>query len=560
MEASILITHRNGETRAAILEDGDLAELYIEREADRGLSGNIYKGRVTRVLPGMQAAFVNIGLERAAFLYVDDIIVPGRPHRATLNAHADDEGQHAHVEQSEGLGSVERTEAPATRESSEGAGIISEGDNRAPVASRISITDLIRPGQEIIVQVAKEPLKNKGARVTTALSIAGRYVVHLPNSDRIGVSRRIEPEAEKRRIKDLLEAHRGENGADRRPSGFIGRTAAATRTDDEILADMRYTERLWHEVRAKSQNLSAPALLRSELSLPLRIARDVLDASHAHVLVDDADVLGEINAVLESRKEETSDVRPTVEYYHEAKPLFEAYHLEQRISEALAPTVALKSGGSIVIDETESMTAIDVNTGRFVGSRDLEATVLKTNIEAAHAIAKEIRLRNLGGIIIIDFIDMQNAASRDQVQRALAAALARDRTKTNVLGMSPIGLVELTRKRIRSPLSRVMMERCPYCDGRGRIRSARSVGHDILRKIEEKSHHTPPDETLIVSSTRRVVAWLADGDSPREGDGPIPALERRLERRILVETDEALHQESFSVTARARGEDPLVKP
>ena len=499
MSTELLVSRALGETRVALIENSATQEVYLEREHERSVVGNIYRGRVTRVLPGMQAAFVEIGLPRAAFLYVDDVV----------RVHEDDERD-------------------------EGEDL--DSDEEPIAAPRPSIRELLTEGQEITTQVVKAPLGTKGARLTTYITIPGRAVVFMPTMDRLGVSRKIVDEEERRRLKGVMEAHRvaGEGG-------FIARTACASLPEDEIARDMAFVRSLWADVQRKSAAASAPLLVQADLDLVLRATRDLFTDAIDRMVVDQRAEAERIRQLLERF---APHLTARVEVHTESTSLFDAKGVEQAIAQAIARTVPLASGGSLVVDEAEALTAIDVNTGSFVGSRDLEATILRTNLEAAAVVAHQIRLRNLGGIIIVDFIDMQAEENRAQVHEAFVRALQKDRARTFVLPMTDFGLVELTRKRVRPSLGRTLTEPCPYCDGRGWVRSRKAICQSILRAIAARDG-TDLGRGLIVSAMPEVASQLA---------GPfrvhLEALEAQLGLPIVVEARAELHQESFELTVR----------
>lgn len=522
MEVELLINRANGETRVALLEDGSVKELYIERDRDRGIVGNVYRGRVTRVLPGMQAAFVEVGLERAAFLYVADIVLPEELQQL--------QEAPEHAEPPEPV-VVDETESQESQEPQESQ----DSEPPAPRAPRPSIAALLRPGQQITVQIAKEPLGTKGARVTNYVTLPGRYVVFMPTMDRIGVSRKITDEAERKRLKSLLESLRkpGEGG-------FIARTVCTGLEEKAIDKDMNFVRSLWSQVVARAEEQRAPAMLQQDLDLVLRATRDLFTENVTRLVVDNAHEADRIKNLVGKFAPELAE---RVELSQDTLPLFDRYGIEGEVERALLRKITLKSGVTIVVDEAEALTAIDVNTGRFVGNQDLEATILRTNLEAAKAIAAQIRLRNLGGIIIVDFIDMQSEDSRKQVYDAFCEEIALDRAKTHVLSMSGLGLIEMTRKRVRASLGRSLTEACPYCDGRGRVRSKTTISHDIFREIDRQAR-LHPDGAILVSAMPEVAGMLADD---REH---LPQLERKLGRSIVVEARGDFHQEVYQVSVR----------
>ena len=497
MAAELLVSRALGETRVALLEDGAAQEVYLEREHERSVVGNIYRGRVTRVLPGMQAAFVEVGLPRAAFLYVDDVIA-----RA---------------------GEDEREEGEDL-----------EGDDVPP--PRPSIRELLAEGQEITVQVTKAPLGTKGARVTTYITIPGRSVVFMPTMERLGVSRKIHDEEERKRLKAVMEAERGDV-----PGGFIARTACVGLDAAEIARDMAFVRSLWAEVEQRSATTPAPSLLQADLDLVARATRDLFTDEIARMVVDREEDARRVCELLDRFAPQLTE---RVSVHRDPGSLFEREGVERAIESALSRSVPLSSGGSLVVDEAEALTAIDVNTGSFVGTRDLEATILRTNLEAATEVAHQIRLRNLGGIIIVDFIDMQIAENRARVQDAFASALQRDRARTHILPMTDFGLIELTRKRVRPSLGRTLTEPCPYCQGRGWVRSRKALCQNILRSIAARVG-TDIGRGLLVSAMPEVAAQLTGAYRPR-----LESLEAELGMPVVVEARADLHQESFEITVR----------
>ncbi len=498
MGSELLVSRALGETRVALLEDGVTQEVYLEREHDRSVVGNIYRGRVTRVLPGMQAAFVEIGLPRAAFLYVDDIA-----------SEPEDDDR----EERDDLESVE--EAPAPRR---------------------SIRDLITEGQEITVQVVKAPIGSKGARVTTFVTIPGRAVVFMPTLDRLGVSRRIADEEERRRLKAVMQANLLDG-----EGGFIARTACLGLPETEIARDMAFVRTLWNEVATRGTQLSSPTLVQADLDLVLRATRDLFTEDVERLVTDSEEESTRIRRLLE-RFAPTLAAR--VEVFSGPGELFSVRGAERAIEQALARTVPLPSGGSLVVDEAEALTAIDVNTGSFVGSRDLEATIVRTNLEAADAVAHQIRLRNLGGIIIVDFIDMESADNRQLVQAAFERALAKDRARTHVLPMTEFGLLELTRKRVRPSIGRTLNEPCPYCEGRGWVRAKGAVCQAILRALRSRVG-AELGRGLLVSAMPEVASLLTGPLSDR-----LESVEAELGVPVVVEARRELHQERFEITVR----------
>src|SRR3954468_2611572 len=439
MSREIVINATKHESRIAVLDEGQVVELWVERTRHRTIVGNIYKGRVTKVLPGMQSAFVDLGLERDAFLYVSDVV---EDLEEFDNADSNDE---LHLD-----------EVPQQR----------------PEAS---IADLLREGQEIVVQVSKDTIAGKGARITSHITLPGRFLVYMPTVNHIGVSRRIENEAERIRLKEMLERIRPHG-----VGGFIVRTAGEEREEDEFRADLRYLTELWEQIRRKAENASAPTAIHHDLDLILRTIRDVLSPEFKSVWVDSVD---QYQRIVEFLDQIQPILVPRVRLFRREEPIFDEFGIEPEIAKALKSKVWLKSGGYIVINQTEALVAIDVNTGKYVGKRNLEETVFRTNLEAAKEIVRQIRLRDLGGIIVLDFIDMEEPQNRARLFETLENEIKKDRSKTKILQISEFGLIEMTRKRVRQSLERSLTQACPYCAGAGRIKSNTTISLEIWREL-----------------------------------------------------------------------------
>ena len=477
MTLEILVNVAPRETRAALLESGVVQELHVERTSRRGLVSNLYKGRVSRVLPGMQAAFVEIGLERTAFLHAADIA------------------------------------GPRSEDTLVGASLSALEDIRR----------LVNAGDDILVQVIKDPIGTKGARLTTFIALPSRYLVYMPRGQAIGVSARIEDEGERARLKGVL----GEllDGAD---GGYIIRTAAQGASAEHLRADMLYLAKLWEHVRGSSQAASPGSVVHEDLPLSLRVLRDELSRGVSRVLVDSPREYERMRAFAATFMPETADL---VELYAGQRPLFDLNGVEEELARALDRKVPLKSGGHLVIDQTEAMTTIDVNTGAYVGHRTLEETIFRTNLEAAVSIARQLRLRNLGGIIIIDFIDMRDEPHRRAVLAALERALAGDRAQTHIVSLSPLGLVEMTRKRTRESLERLLCGPCPSCEGRGFLRTPETICNEIFREIVRQSRQFASRELLILAH-QDVVDRLLDEESATLGE-----LETQVGRPIRLQVE-----------------------
>jgi ribonuclease G len=493
MGNELVINTTSHETRIALIENGTIAELYVERSRVKGIIGNIYKGRVVRVLPGMQAAFVDIGLEKAAFLYVADV-----------------------------FDSMEEYETFMERE---------QGEEPVPHPLH-PIEDLLQEGQELLVQISKEPIGTKGARITAHISLPGRHLVYMPTVDHVGISRRIEDEVERERLKEIVDRIKPVGG------GFIVRTVSDGKSEEDLVADLHYLTKLWEEVAKRKDKAGAPSLIHSDLDVTQKVVRDILTESVDRIVVDSKP---EYDKIVQFISTFMPKMKYSIELYDDEEPIFDHFGLEVEISRALGRKVWLKSGGYIIIEQTEALTAIDVNTGRYVGKHNLEDTILKTNLEAVKEIAYQLRLRNLGGIIIIDFIDMEKEVNREKVYGALEEALKSDKSKTNILKISELGLVEMTRKRVRESLGRMMCEPCPYCEGRGYVKSKISVCHEIFRELRR--------EMLDIRGTKVMLTvhpQVADllYDEERRG---LEELEKNFKKRITVRAKPGFHQEQFEV-------------
>lgn len=507
MYKKIIINMAEHETRVALLEDGNIAELFIERGDVSDIAGNIYKGKVQRVLPGMQAAFVDIGLKQAAFIYVSDIN-NGRYYEVEnfLTARNEDEDDFFNIN--------------------------SPGLSPFLINHEYHIEEMITEGQDIMVQAAKAPLGSKGARVTTHISLPGRFLVFMPTSDHIGISRKIEDETERNRLKEIVESSRRDN------FGYIVRTAAEDIQKEKIAYEMGFLKNLWENIQKKYQTAPAPSLLHKEVTISLRAVRDLLLHEAEKLIIDSRSGYESVLLFLDSF---VPSLKDSVEFYEGLEPIFDAYNLEGDISRALKRKVWLKSGGYIVIEHTEALIAIDVNTGRFVGKYNLEETILKTNLEAVKEIAYQIRLRDIGGIIIIDFIDMKKKSNQEKVFNALKKALLKDKSKTHILPISEMGLIQMTRKRIRKPLTRILCEPCFYCDGEGYLISRQTICYNIYREILSESR-----DMMGVKVSLRVnpeIAELLHG----EENHLIASLEKIIGKQIVIYPNSQLHMEEFDV-------------
>lgn len=498
MTKELVINTTSHETRVALLEGGHIAELYIERERERGIVGNIYKGKVIRVLPGMQAAFVDIGMEKAAFLYVADVF-------------DEMEQVELHIEGENGIAS-----------SAEGT----------QLATLPPIEELLKEGQELLVQVSKEPIGTKGARITSHISLPGRHLVYMPTVDHVGISRRIECEEERERLRNLLEQMRDPG------TGFIVRTVSEGKSEEDLRQDMEFLVGLWKNISKGLAGVCAPALIHSDLDVTSKVLRDILTEDVERIVVDSLD---EYNKILRFLRTFATRMNYSVERYEGDEPIFDAYGLEVEISRALGRKVWLKSGGSIIIEQTEALTAIDVNTGRYVGKHNLEDTILKTNLEALKEIAFQLRLRNIGGLIIIDFIDMEKEAHREKVHAALEEALKGDKNKTNILKISELGLVEMTRKRVRESIGRTLCEPCSYCEGKGYVKGRLTIIYEILRELHRELADLPAGPVTLLAHPR-IAGLLVDEE--RSG---LDALEQRFGRSVRINPHPEFHIEQYEI-------------
>jgi ribonuclease G len=481
MNEEILINVTPQETRVAVIQQGVAQELHVERASGRGLVGNIYLGVVSRVLPGMQSAFVQIGLDRAAFLHVADI-----------------------------------------------------WEQRQNAESAKPIEKLLHEGEKLLVQVIKDPIGTKGARLSTQASIAGRLLVYLPQEFHIGISQRIEDEAERAHLRERLQQLLPAEAK----GGFIIRTMAETATDKEMLSDIEYLRRIWAGIQEKGKLVTAPELLYQDLNLSLRVLRDIANDETDRILVDSRETCQKLHAFAQDY---TLNFLERIQLYSGERPLFDLYGIEDEIERALARRVPLKSGGYVIIDQTEALTTIDVNTGGFVGGRSFDDTIFKTNLEAAHVIARQLRLRNLGGIIIVDFIDMENDAHRESVLSEFKKALSLDRTRVTVSSFSSLGLVEMTRKRTRESLAHTLCEPCPMCQGRGEVKTAQTVCYEILREILREARQFDAREFRILAS-QAVIDLFLDEESQS-----LAMLGDFIGKPISLQVENIYNQEQYDI-------------
>ena len=488
MRQDILINHSSAETRVAILEDARVQEIYIERQTSLGLVGNVYLGKVVRVLPGMQSAFIEIGLERTAFLHVADIVIAAHSPSASVS-----------------------------------------GTKALP-----PIETILFDGQTVLVQIIKDPIGTKGARLSTKISIAGRLLVYLPMESGIGVTQKVELEEERNALKDKLAALAG----DAATGGFIIRTAALDAPDDEWLNDIHYLKRAWQSIQEMRLKHPAPCLIYKDLNLAQRVLRDMVTSDTVQVVADDAHVLEQLRQFAQLY---TPSVLEKLVLAPIERPLFDAYKVEEELNVALAQRVELKSGGYLIIEQTEAMSTIDVNTGSYVSGRNLPDTILKTNLEAAKEIVHQLRLRNLGGMVILDFIDMQDPTHADKVTQVLEDEFSRDRTRVSIHPFSPLGLVEVTRKRTRESLSQLLCEPCPMCAGRGMIKTTRTICYEILQEIRREACQFNATAFRVVAHPD-VVDMLLDEVAPH-----FALLSNQIGKDISMQAQSMFFQERYDI-------------
>jgi len=484
----ILINFTPMETRVAIIENGMPQEIYVERTSKRGIVGNIYKGKVVRVLPGMQAAFVEIGLEKAAFIHVDEVICK---------------------------------------------------DNSIEEKNRQTIGYLLKEGQSLIVQVTKDPLGTKGARLTTHISIPSRYLVYMDNSNHVGISQRIEDNEERERLRNALLTTLDKNDVD--AGGYILRTVAEGASEQELKSDILFLKRLWNKIQKEIKKAKAPSIVYEDMALNMRALRDMAHTGIERIRIDSRETFNKAEDFTRSLVPELID---RLEYYPGERPIFDLYNVEEEMQRALGRKIDLKSGGYLIIDQTEAMTTVDVNTGGFVGHRNLEETIFKTNLEAATSIGRQLRLRNLGGIIIIDFIDMELEDHQRQVLRALERVLERDHAKCKVMGVSQLGLVEMTRKRTRESLEHILCESCEQCDSRGFVKAAETVCYEIFREIL-RQHRAYDTDSYLVLASEKVVDYVTE-----EAADHLAELETFISKTIQFKVDSHYGPEHFDVVLR----------
>ncbi len=533
MTTELIINKDDFETRIAVTENGKLAEIFIERDETAPRQGNIYKGKVMQVLPGIQASFIDIGVEKSAFLYVGDFFeIEG----VDYDFFESGEGEASEENRADGENdTVEKT--PQSSENNEKTAPASASSGKKSRKNRkgfLNIDRLVKKNQEILVQIAKEPVKTKGARVTGRISFPGRFLVYMPTSSSIGISRKIKSDAEKKRLKNIVLKYRNEG------TGFIIRTAAENASEIEVERDIKFLTSLWNGIYKEQLNAKAPKLIFKDIGLSLRVLRDFLNKKFDKIIIDDKEEYKKIIDFLSITSPEYIDI---VELY---KPknnisIFDKFNIEKEISKALNKKIWLKSGGYIIIDHAEALTAIDVNTGKFVGKRNFEDTILKTNLEAAKEIAFQLRLRNIGGIIVIDFIDMAKEGHKEKVYRTLEESLKNDRVKTTINRISELGLVEMTRKRTGNSLASAFLEQCPMCEGSGMVKSAQTVCFEVLRAV---SLHAKKKRA------KKITVTVHPGVMNKlyENEKTIKDLEEKINKTINIKIQDDFYPEYFEIS------------
>jgi Rne/Rng family ribonuclease len=549
MIKEMIVSSNDRETSVAILEDDQVVEFFVERERQEGVAGNVYKGRVSKVLPGMQSAFVDLGLERDGFLYVSDVLPPvdetlddeadeepetvraageaeGEPARDGLTSDADEPGD----------------ASPAAQPPQAVAATNGRGDRRGRVdrSAQPNIEDLLKEGQDVLVQVAKEPIGTKGARITAHITIPGRFLVFMPTVDHVGVSRKIESREERARLRGIVREFRETHGF---TGGVIIRTAAASRADADIIGDLAYFHQVWQEIQQKASTQRAPSTVYREQSLVAKLLRDLLTEEFSVIRIDSP---SEYRKALSLLERIMPSMIPRVKLYSREFPILEEYGVRAEIDKALRSKVWLKSGGYLVINQTEALVAIDVNTGRYVGKKTtgrLEDTILKTNLEAVKEIVRQLRLRDMGGIVVLDFIDMEDRKNRQKVLQALEQELRRDRAPSKAVQVADFGLIIITRKRVKQSLERLMTEPCPYCSGVGTVKSSATICQDILNEMRKVGQDLSGNGVLL-----RVNPDVAKALHDEER-GVLREIEKVTGRKVTLKPDAYLHHEQFDVMA-----------
>lgn len=533
MKTEIIINAEREEVRVALIENKMITEIYFDRKKERGIVGNVYKGKIVKVLPGMQAAFVDIGTEKAAFLYVADVVIEKEP--APKDQESDDTlsdvGEEEALEKAFDGETLNEEDELDLVEEAESENAVS-ATRRSKKRSTKVIEDLLKEGQDVVVQVSKDPIGTKGPRITMYISLPGRYLVYMPMVNNVGVSRRIAQEEERQRLKEMIRRLR------KKGSGYIVRTVSDGTTEEEFKQDVDFLEVVWNNILKKAEKRPAPTLLHNDLDLIFRTIRDLFTKEVNLLMVDSKQEYDRINEFV---KTYLPSFLPRIKLWDKYEPIFDAYGIEIEISKARNRRVWLKSGGYIVIDRAEALTVIDVNTGRFVGKRDLEETIFKTNLEAVKEIAYQVRLRNIGGLIIIDLIDMEKERNRDKVMHTLHESFSNDKARTHILKISEFGLVQISRERTREDLIRILCEPCIYCDGKGYTKSPITMCHELFREIRLIGA-SPKDKKIIIGVHPSVASLLYD-----EARQDVDELERQYRKKIIIKADSNLQLEQFDI-------------
>ncbi len=543
MANELIMNVTPGETRIVRLENGVLSELSIERDSESQVAGNIYMGRINRVLPGMQAAFVDIGLEKAAFLYVADVVPDlfegmdddDDDNGDNGNGDARDASDEAASEgNAEGGNGGEPAPGAKPEERGRG-GRFNRGRRPSRRGPMPRIENIVKEGQTIVVQIAKEPINTKGARVTSHISLPGRYLVYMPTVNHVGVSRRISSYEERMRLKQILRDNAPPTG------GFIARTNCVGTPTEKIVEDIKNLVEIWQKVYERQEKSKPPSLLYTDLDIVLRAVRDNFSTEIDRLVIDSEQHYNEVRAFTERFMPELTS---RVEYYKKDTPIFDVYGIETEINRALAKKIWLKSGGYLIIDSSEALTSVDVNTGRFVGKKDFEETILTTNLEAVEEISYQLKLRSIGGIIILDFIDMNRFSHRMRVYHTLKEALRRDRVKTTISKISDLGLIEMTRKRTRESLTQMLSTTCTQCHGTGYVKTPLTVAFETFREVK-RVFPTITGKSLLIRTNPKVAKVLFN-----EGRGRLEQVEKNIQKRIVIESDEKMHIEQFEISSR----------
>jgi ribonuclease G len=546
-QTKLVVSSEGPEARLGVVEDGALVEYFLERTRERGISGNLYKGRVSRVLPGLQAAFIDLGktVEKKAYLHVSDILGAGDERRLLEGYDGGDDDEDDDADE-EAEPEKPKSTAKKSRSKRATAGARAGRKSKKQASHSRKIEDLLKEGQEILVQIVKEAVGQKGARVTGYVSLPGRHCVLMPTIDKVGVSHRIASDAERKRLRKIVDSARP------RDAGFIIRTAAEGADDQEIRDDVDYLLKLWNQILGKSEQTRAPALVYADLDLVLRSVRDLLRDNVAEMLIESEEQYQRARRFATAFMPKYTE---RIKLYQGRTPLFDAYGIEEALRAAIHRRVPLKSGGSLVIDQGEALTAIDVNTGSFIGKDDLEKTITRNNLEACDEVARQLRLRNIGGIIVIDFVDMEKESNRKQVWEAFQKALARDSTRCNVTKISELGLVEMTRKRTRESLLQMITQACPTCSGRGVIKSTTALAHEILREVRRVGSTVKADRVLVECPPP--VAEMLDRYDRRYLD----ELEKRFQKKVEIKGSTSIPVDQYKVEGRVvKVEEPTSGP